>query len=176
MPHRPGCFLPAGLRALAGVVPLLLVAACSVAPGGGAIGGSGGATAGAATLLPADAAAQRLQSRRWELVYWEGKAVPHGDNGEPVILTFRDGRVSGHAGCNRMNAGFEVGPAAGQVRFAGPVTTRMACEPGRMAFEAAFVAALAASTQLEFEGPRMRLRAPGGAAPLEFHEREPQGQ
>jgi heat shock protein HslJ len=159
---------------LAGVVPALVLAACSVAPGGGSGGGGPvGASAGGARLLPVAEAALRLESRRWELVYWEGKTVPHGDNGEPVILTFRTGRVSGHSGCNRMNAGFELGPAAGQVRFAGPVTTRMACEPGRMAFESAFVAALAASTQLEFEGSRMRLRAPGGAAaPLEFHERQ----
>lgn len=172
MKHRGESTLPAGLGVLAGVVPALLLAACSMAPGG--VGGVGGNEQGAA-LLPAAEAASRLASRRWELVYWEGRVVPHGDNGEPVILTFRDGRVSGHAGCNRMNAGFEVGPAVGEVRFSGPVTTRMACEPGRMAFEAAFVAALGSSTQVEFEGPRMRLRAAGGGAPLEFHERELQG-
>jgi heat shock protein HslJ len=152
---------------------LLLLAACSVAPGGA--GGGSAAGAGAA-LLPVADAAGRLGSRRWELVYWQGQTVPHGDNGEPVILTFRDGRASGHAGCNRMNAGYELGPAPGQVRFAGAATTRMACEPGRMAFEAAFLAALGASTQIEFEGPRMRLRAPGAGAPLEFHERELQGE
>lgn len=171
--RRIGFEFGSGLR-LAGLGPLLLLAACSVMPGGA--GGSGGAAAGAAQLLPVAEAARRLESRRWELVYWQGQAVPHGDNGEPVILTFRDGRVSGHVGCNRMNGGFELGPAAGQLRFGAAATTRMACEPGRMAFEAALVAALAASTRLEFEGPRMRLRAPGDAAPLEFHERELQGE
>lgn len=179
MRHRSGAWESGfGLR-LAGAAPLLLLAACSVAPGGaggGSGGGAAGPAAGAVQQLPAAEATRRLESRRWELVYWEGRAVPHGDNGEPVILSFRDGRASGHAGCNRMNAGFELGPAAGEVRFGGAATTRMACEPGRMAFEAAFVAALGASTQLEFEGPRMRLRAPGGAAPLEFHERELQGE
>jgi heat shock protein HslJ len=173
MNHRGERLWPAGLRVLAGVVPAMLLVACSVAPGG-AGGGPGGGSG--AALLPVAEAASRLGARRWELVYWQGQTVPHGDNGEPVILTFRDGRVSGHAGCNRMNAGFELGPAAGQVRFSGPVTTRMACEPGRMAFEAAFVAALGSSTQVEFEGPRMRLRAPGAAAALEFHERELQGE
>jgi heat shock protein HslJ len=168
--RRVGCNFGPGLR-LAGLGPLLLLAACSVMPGG-----SGGASTGGAQLLPAADAARRLESRRWELVYWQGQAVPHGDNGEPVILTFRAGRASGHAGCNRMNAGYELGPEPGQVRFAGAATTRMACEPGRMAFEAAFLAALGSSTQVEFEGPRLRLRAPGAGAPLEFHERGLQGE
>ncbi len=176
MNDRAGYHWLPGLRVLAGVVPALVLAACSMSPGGAGAGAVPGAGNGGAALLPVAEAASRLGAHRWELVYWEGKTVPHGDNGEPVILTFRDGRVSGHAGCNRMNAAYELGPAAGQVRFSGPVTTRMACEPGRMAFEAAFVAALGASAQVEFEGPRMRLRQPGGAAPpLEFYQRELQG-
>ena len=175
MRNRQGSRLPGmGLR-LGGVASLLMFAACSVAPGSGS-GGGGGSAAAARQVLPAAEATRRLESRRWELVYWEGQAVPHGDNGEPVILTFAEGRVSGHAGCNRMNGGYELGPAAGQVRFGPAATTRMACEPGRMAFESAFTAALAASTAIEFEGPRMRLRAPGGSAPLEFYERELQGE
>ena len=74
----------------------LLLVACAAAPSGG----------GASAPTPDPATARvRLESHRWELVYWEGRTVPHGDNGEPVILSFKDGRVSGHAGCNGPTAG-----------------------------------------------------------------------
>lgn len=86
---------------------------------------------------PAMDAGPRLQAHRWELVYWEGTAVPHGDNGEPVILSFAEGRISGHTGCNRSSAGYELDAAAMQLRILAPMSTRMACEEGRMAFEAA---------------------------------------
>jgi len=95
---------------------------------------------------PAVDAAERLQTHRWELVYWEGTPVPHGDNGEPVILSFAEGRVSGHTGCNRSSAGYELDPSAMQLRILAPMSTRMACEEGRMAFEAALLKAL--------QGPR----------------------
>ncbi|NBU25793.1 MAG: META domain-containing protein [Gammaproteobacteria bacterium] len=100
--------------------------------------------------------------------------VPHGDNGEPVILTFAEGRVSGHAGCNRMMAAYELGPEAGKIGIKAPVTTRMACEEGRMRFEAAFTKAFGAATALRFEGPHMYLESPG-VPPLKFHLRELQG-
>jgi heat shock protein HslJ len=100
--------------------------------------------------------------------------VPHGDNGEPVILSFAEGRVSGHAGCNRMMAGYELGPEAGRIAVKGPATTRMACEEGRMAFEAAFTKAFGAATAVRFEGSHMYLESPG-VPTLKFHLRELQG-
>jgi len=120
---------------------------------------------------PAVNAGPRLQAHRWELVYWEGTAVPHGDNGEPVILTFAEGRVSGHTGCNRSSAGYELDAAAMQLRILAPMSTRMACEEGRMAFEAVLLKALQGVRTLRFEGPHLYLEAPGQVA-LKLHERE----
>jgi heat shock protein HslJ len=124
--------------------------------------------------LSAADARTRLEANRWELVYWEGTPVPHGDNGEPVILTFAEGRVSGHAGCNRMMAGYELGAGAGQIAIKGAATTRMACEEGRMTFEAAFTKAFGAATAVSFEGNHMYLDSPG-VPTLKFHLRELQG-
>ena len=138
---------------------------------------SGGPSAGSATgpvAVSAAEAGKRLEAHRWELVYWEGTPVPHGDNGEPVILTFAEGRVSGHAGCNRMMAGYELGPAAGKIAIKGPATTRMACEEGRMKFEAALTKALGAADGVRFEGDHMYLDSPGVPS-LKFHLRELQG-
>lgn len=56
------------------------------------------------------------EKNRWELAHWGDRQVPHGDNGEPVILAFKDGRASGHADCNRYTAGVTFGPSAGEVR------------------------------------------------------------
>lgn len=155
------------------IVPVLAVltitlAACS-SPGGPAVGTGTGPAA-----VSADEAGKRLTANRWELVFWEGTPVPHGDNGEPVILTFADGRVSGHAGCNRMMAGYELGPEAGKIAIKGPATTRMACEEGRMKFEAAFTKAFGAATAVRFEGSHMYLESPG-VPTLRFHLRELQG-
>lgn len=120
---------------------------------------------------PAVNAGPSLQAHRWELVYWEGTPVPHGDNGEPVILTFAEGRVSGHTGCNRSSAGYELDAAAMQLRILAPMSTRMACEQGRMAFEAVLLKALQGVRTLRFEGPHLYLEAPGQVA-LKLHERE----
>ena len=130
-----------------------------------------GATRPTSSTLPAADVSQRLQAHRWELVYLEGTAVPHGDNGEPVILTFAEGRVSGHTGCNRSSAGYELDAAAMQLRILAPMSTRMACEQGRMAFEAVLLKALQGVRTLRFEGPHLYLEAPGQVA-LKLHERE----
>lgn len=116
-------------------------------------------------------ASQRLQAHRWELVYWEGTPVPHGDNGEPVILTFAEGRVSGHTGCNRSSAGYELDAATMQLRILAPMSTRMACEEGRMVFEATLLKALQGVRTLRYDGAHLYLEAPGQAA-LKLHERE----
>jgi heat shock protein HslJ len=92
-----------------------------------------------------------------------------------VILTFAEGRVSGHAGCNRMMAGYELGPEAGRIAVKAPITTRMACEEGRMTFEAAFTKAFGATTAVRFEGNHLHLDSPGVPS-LKFHLRELQGR
>lgn len=158
------------MRMLPAIAALTITLAGCAGTGNGA---GGGAATGPSALSAAEART-RLEAHRWELVYWEGTPVPHGDNGEPVILGFAEGRVSGHAGCNRMMAGYELGPEPGRIAIKAPVTTRMACEEGRMAFEAAFTKAFGAATAVRFEGDHMYLESPG-VPTLKFHLRELQG-
>ncbi len=95
---------------------------------------------------PPDEMRRLAEKNRWELAHWGNRPVPYGDDGEPVILTFKDGRVSGHAGCNRYSAAIVFGPHAGEVKVSNGITTRMACEPRHMEFEASFIQAFEAST------------------------------
>ena len=92
------------MRMSPALAALIVTLAGCTAQGGGTTPGSAVAAASAIALPPTEARS-RLEANRWELVYWEGTPVPHGDNGEPVILSFKDGRVSGHAGCNGPTAG-----------------------------------------------------------------------
>jgi len=113
---------------------------------------------------------QLTEKNRWELAHWGNHAVPYGDDGEPVILTFKDGTVSGHAGCNRYSAGITFGPKAGDVTVSRGVTTRMACEPRRMEFETAFIRAFEGSTRYRLDGESLSLES-AIAQPLEFYRR-----
>ena len=162
------------MRMSPALAALMVTLAGCTAQGGGTTLGSAAGTAASAVGLLAPEARSRLEANRWELVYWEGTPVPHGDNGEPVILTFAEGRVSGHAGCNRMTAGYELGPEAGRIIVKAPVTTRMACEEDRMKFEAAFTKAFGAATAVRFKGNHLHLDSPG-VPTLKFHLRELQG-
>lgn len=157
------------MRIIPALAVLTITLAACTSSGGPATGSAAGPVA-----VSAAEAGKRLVANRWELVYWEGTPVPHGDNGEPVILTFAEGRVSGHAGCNRMMAGYELGPEAGKILVKAPVATRMACEEGRMKFEAAFTKAFGAANAVRFEGSHMYLDSPGVPS-LKFHQRELQG-
>ena len=100
----------------------------------------------------------------------DGKQRATGDNGEPIILRFRDGRVSSHAGCNRYSAGITFGPQTGEVKIASGMTRRMACEPRRMEFEAAFIRAFEASTRYRVEGERLLFES-WTTSELEFYRR-----
>ena len=113
---------------------------------------------------------QRAENNRWELAHWGDRQVPHGDNGEPVILTFKDGRVSGHAGCNQYSAGITFGPDRGSLQVSRGITTRMACEPRRMMFESDFVRAFEASTRYRLDGESLSFES-DIARPLEFYRR-----
>lgn len=88
---------------------------------------------------------------RWELVRWQQadgtlKAIPHGDNGEPVILEFNagidaaQGTVSGHAGCNRFSGSY--GKTDNGMRFDRIASTRRACPDPGMAVENALLRAM----------------------------------
>lgn len=110
------------------------------------------------------------EKNRWELAHWGNRPVPHGDDGEPVILMFKDGRVSGHAGCNRYSAAIVFGPRAGETKVSKGITTRMACEPRHMEFEASFIQAFEASTRYRLDGESLSFES-DSAPPLEFYRR-----
>ncbi|WP_211467218.1 META and DUF4377 domain-containing protein [Collimonas silvisoli] len=115
-----------------------------------------------------------LSASRWELTRWSGHTVPHGDNGEPVILNFSlengQGRVSGRAGCNRFSAPYSV-HAPGQLTIVQAVTTHMACPGPAMQFEADFLDKLQAVNQYKIDGQQMEMKTLDGQT-LSFHARE----
>ena len=84
-----------------------------------------------------------------------------GGEGEPPTLVFGDdGQVAGHSGCNRLFGPFRD---SGDGLALGPLaSTRMACPPPLMALEAAFFAALEATTGYRLEAERLSLTGDGG--------------
>ncbi|AMP07595.1 META and DUF4377 domain-containing protein [Collimonas pratensis] len=115
-----------------------------------------------------------LSAVRWKLTSWSGHTIPHGDNGEPVILNFDmqdgKGRVSGRAGCNQFSAPYSV-RAAGQLTIVEAVTTRMACPPPAMQFEADFLDKLQAVNNYKINGPVLEMKTVDGQT-LSFYQRE----
>jgi heat shock protein HslJ len=71
------------------------------------------------------------------------------------VLEPEEGRVSGSGGCNRLAGSFEL--EAGTLRFSQVATTRMACAERVMQREAAFLAALAATSRFELVGETLVL-------------------
>ncbi len=117
-----------------------------------------------------DAMKQLAERNRWELAHWGNRAIPSADQGQPVVLAFQEGRVSGQAGCNRYTAAISFGPDAGEVTVSHGMTTRMACEPRRMEFEAAFIKAFEASRRYRLDGESLSFESET-APPLEFYRR-----
>ena len=113
---------------------------------------------------------QRAEKNRWELAHWGDHRLPHGDNGEPVVLSFKGGKVSGHAGCNQHSAEITFGPGRGRLNVSRGITTRMACDPSRMQFESAFIQAFETSTRYRLEGESLFFQGANGPN-LEFYRR-----
>jgi len=116
---------------------------------------TGGAEAQGAAAAHAASSADSLAQTRWELTHWTAsdgsvRAVPHGDNGEPIQLTFlaqRDSnkyqyRVNGFSGCNRYMGSYKL--QGGKLSISVPASTRMACpSPERSRLESDYLRALA---------------------------------
>ncbi len=113
---------------------------------------------------------RRAEDNRWELTHWGDHSVPYGEDGEPVILMFKGGKVSGHAGCNRYSAAVVFGPRRGDMKVSQGMTTRMACEPRHMEFETSFIRAFEASTRYRLDGESLSFES-DIAPPLEFYRR-----
>jgi heat shock protein HslJ len=142
---------------------------CRVTDGRLQLLGSNGAVL--ATLV---AQAQSLAGTSWRATgIKNGKggfaSVVGGSN---VTVAFgADGRVSGSAGCNQFNAGYDVPGSNLTIKIA--VVTRKKCSnPAVMEQEHAFLMALESVTTLRFEGRRLELRTATGALALAL-TREP---
>jgi len=127
---------------------LLLVALAAVMAGCAST--TGHATAEGAAAANAATSADSLAQTRWELTRWTApdgaqRAIPHGDNGEPIQLTFlahdNQYQVNGYSGCNRYRGSYKL--QAGKLSISAPASTRMACpSPERAQLETAYLKAL----------------------------------
>ncbi len=109
-------------------------------------------------------ASAALTATRWELVNWSGHEIPHGDNGEPVILTFQGGEqasVSGRAWCNRFSAPYVLRDNE-RLTIGHAAATRMACVGQAMEFESAFLDKLQALERFRIRGDTLELLAVDG--------------
>ncbi|WP_050479369.1 META domain-containing protein [Herbaspirillum rhizosphaerae] len=106
-----------------------------------------------------------LTASQWELTSWPGHEIPHGDNGEPVILSFQDNgkeaSVSGRAWCNRFNAPYVLREGS-RLTIGHAAATRMACMGKAMEFESAFLDKLQALDRYKIDGKTLQLFAVDG--------------
>lgn len=110
--------------------------------------------------LPAAAStppAPPLRGTPWQLVQLGTSAVdtPADAVAPHLVFDVAQAQVAGSGGCNRLVGGVEIDGA--RLRFLGLASTRMACEPERMAREQAFGAALARVSAWRQQGQRLEL-------------------
>ncbi|CAB3656440.1 hypothetical protein LMG26788_01348 [Achromobacter pulmonis] len=152
-----------------------------------ALAGCAGSTAGArpqgAAAANAASSADSLAQTSWELVRWTQpggalREIPHGDNGEPIRLTFlaqgRQYRTEGFSGCNRYMGRYQL--QGGKLSIEARAATRMACVPAaRAALENDYLRGLGAidSFTLDSGGaPRHLSFNLRGGDVLEFERRQ----
>src|SRR5450830_1879980 len=119
----------------------------------------------ACAVQPATDTTAGLTSAQWELTNWPGHEIPHGDNGEPVILNFQDNgkeaSVSGRAWCNRFTAPYVLRDGS-RLTIGHAASTRMACMGKAMEFEATFLDQLQALERYQIKGATLQLFAVDG--------------
>ncbi|MEN8730152.1 MAG: META domain-containing protein [Desulfuromonadales bacterium] len=102
-------------------------------------------------LSPALLAGQSWQLKRWR--HEEPIVSP-----APITLTYENGTLSGHAGCNRYFASIKGGSTPGDVTIAEIGTTRMSCADSTItAAEQKFLEQLLQVTQLSWYAGSMTL-------------------
>ncbi|MFN7222781.1 MAG: META domain-containing protein [Paracoccaceae bacterium] len=93
----------------------------------------------------------------WLLDRMQDQPTPAGLT---ATLTVDGDRYSGHSGCNRFSG--TLAQAGAELRFGLPLSTRMACPPDHMAFEARFLDLLGKSAGFELSNDsRLTLIADG---------------
>jgi heat shock protein HslJ len=106
---------------------------------------------------------------------WQANSYNNGRGGVQSLLAGTemtavftdDGQMSGSAGCNRYFGPYQS--SGGTLKIGPLASSRMLCEPPAvMDQELAFLAALEAATQYQFENGRLVLRDAGGATQAIF--------
>jgi heat shock protein HslJ len=105
---------------------------------------------------------------------WRAQSYNNGRGGVTTLLQGTDmtasfgadGGIAGSAGCNTFRGNYSV---SGDTLSIGPLaTTRMLCAEPIMTQEAAYLAALQASTRFELTAERLTLRSASGATQVVF--------
>lgn len=121
------------------------------------------------------------QSRTLAGTSWRATGINNGRGavasvvlGSEVTMIFgADGRVTGFAGCNNYNAGYEAD--ASRLKFTPAAATRKMCaSEDVMQQEQAFLKALETVSTLRFEGKRLDLRRADGALAIALLQDEAQ--
>lgn len=149
----------------------------------GCAGSLGGARPEGAAAANAASSADSLAQTSWELVRWtqSGGAlrdIPHGDNGEPIRLTFlaqgKQYRVEGFSGCNRYMGTYKL--ERGKLFIDAPAMTRMACvQPERAKLETDYLRGLTSIDTFTLDSggaPRHLTFNLRGGDVLEFERRQ----
>lgn len=136
-----------------------------------------------AAAVNATTSADSFAQTSWELTRWtqpdrSPRDIPHGDNGEPIKLTFlaqgKNYRVEGFSGCNRYMGSYKL--ESGRLTITAPAATRMACaDPSRAALETDYLKALTniRSFSLDAGGaPRHLTFTLASGAVLDFERRQ----
>jgi heat shock protein HslJ len=85
-----------------------------------------------------------------------GQTASHSLVAAPATLTFADGVLAVHTGCNTGSAAYELG--AGNVTVEPVALTRMACDDATMQQEAAIVTVLDGTVTYEIDAGQLTLR------------------
>ena len=98
-----------------------------------------------------------LEGTTWTLSgQISGQTASHSAIAAPATLTFADGVLAVHTGCNTGSAAYELGD--GRVTVQPLALTRMACDDATMEQEAAIVAVLDGTMTYEIDAGRLTLR------------------
>jgi heat shock protein HslJ len=110
---------------------------------------------------PLERAAERLSPALLAGQPWQLKRWRHEEpvvSSVPITLTYENGTLSGHAGCNHYFASIKGGSTPGDVTIAAIGTTRMSCaDPTVTAAEQRFLEQLLQVTQLSWHAGYMTL-------------------
>lgn len=103
-----------------------------------------------------------LQNSNWTILSLDGQPVR---TSRPTRISFADGRLSGNAGCNRINGSYVV--RGGALVASRVVSTRMACLGGGMVTERKFLTIIASTAKLTLvDDKTITLTSSGGTAVL----------